>query len=303
MAAASSRNSKTQLREQARAQAQALREQQERAERRRKITRRSLIGGAAVAVVGGVGGLVYWDRSTTGKSVPSQADAAGALSFGKGMKVGTSNSGAKVLDLYFDYSCSHCAEFEALHGEEIKKLVEDGTVNFMLHPCKILGSGWTDVAINTMGVVLDESPEHAYDFHNAILNLFLKAVKAQDQSLLKTQGLKSAAEALGVSASVTKKFDNAVTKNQYAAWTSAGTKAFFDKGFKGTPVVTYDGTVLELGKIASPTGLTDAIKAAGGADSTPAATPSAAEAVTPEASPEATSEATSEATPESTPGQ
>ncbi|WP_194949351.1 DsbA family protein [Actinomyces trachealis] len=276
MAAASSRNSKTQLREQARAQAQALREQQELAERRRKITRRSLIGGAAVVVVGGIGGVVYLDKSTTGESVPAQADATGALTFGKGMKVGTTNSGAKLLDLYFDYSCSHCAQFEALHLDEIKKLVEEGTVTFVLHPCKILGSGWTDVAINALGVVLDESPEHAYDFHRAVFDVFLQAVQAKDQSRLKVQTLKAAAEALGVSASVTKKFDKAVEKNQYKAWTSASTKAFLDKGFTGTPVVSYNGTVLELGQVASPTGLTEAIKAAEGGNAstaTPEATP------------------------------
>lgn len=265
MAADSGRTHKSQVRAQARAQAQVLREQQEQAERRRKITRRALIGGGAVAAAGAVAGLVYWDNSTTGTSVPSQAAADASLTFGKGFLPGTTNDGAKVLDVYFDYSCSHCASFDVLHEEEIRTLVEEGVVTLALHPCKILGQPWTDIALNTLGVVLEHEPDKAYAYHNAVFGLYLDAAQKKSGENLNLAGLKKAAEGVGISGKTVAGFDNAVSKNRFEAWIEAGTKTFADKGFTGTPVVAYDGKVLELAAVASPTGLTDQIRSADGA--------------------------------------
>lgn len=272
MAADPGRSSKSQMRTQARAQAQALREQQEQAERRRRITRRVLIGGGLVAATGVVAGVVYWDRSSAGTSVPSQAAADASLTFGKGLVPGTTNEGAKVLDLYFDYSCSHCAAFDVLHAEEIRTLVEQGTVTLALHPCKILGQAWTDVVLNTMGVVLEHEPDKAYAYHSAVFEMYLEAAKKQSGENLNLAGLKAVAERVGLSGKTTAGFDSAVSKNRFQAWREAGTKAFADKGLNGTPAVAYDGKVLELGSVASATGLTDHIQSAsGGATPEPAA--------------------------------
>lgn len=152
VASNSTRPTKAERRSAARAQAQALREEQERKERRAKITRRSLLGVGALAVVGVGAGLAYSAREdgsqgsaavATGKAnkdgVPSVVLSDGSWSYGKGMVAGTVNDGAKVLDVFFDYSCHFCVAFETLHADEITDLVNAGTVTLVLHPCKILG--------------------------------------------------------------------------------------------------------------------------------------------------------------------
>jgi len=243
VASNSTRPTKAERRSAARAQAQALREEQERKERRAKITRRSLLGVGALAVVGVGAGLAYSAREdgsqgsaavATGKAnkdgVPSVVLSDGSWSYGKGMVAGTVNDGAKVLDVFFDYSCHFCVAFETLHADEITDLVNAGTVTLVLHPCKILGMDWTDMVMNAQGLVLDEDPEHALEFHNTASALFTKIYNAQDTSMMTADNLVAAATEAGVSQEVSTKFADAIKANTYGAWTELGTQTFQDKG-------------------------------------------------------------------------
>lgn len=272
--ASKSSSSKAQLRAQARATAKLLREQQERAERRDKVTRRSLLGLGGLTVAGGVATVVYLDNSrksepqlpdaggtSAGERIPAQAGADASLSFGKELVPGDFDPQAKMLELYFDYACSHCAVFDVVHADEIKKLVQDGTVTLVLHPVKILGSPWTDIALNALGVVLANEPNKAYEFHNEVFAMYAIAVNNKDSSALTLEGVTKAAQQVGVSQSTTDQFSGAIEANQFAAWAEKGTKKFSDDGFTGTPTVVYDGKVLDLAQINSPTGLTDQITA------------------------------------------
>ncbi|WP_328705187.1 DsbA family protein [Actinomyces faecalis] len=273
MASNSPRPTKAERRSAARAQAQALREEQERKERRAKITRRSLLGVGALAVVGIGAGLAYSarDNGSQGaaavatdkadkKGVPSVVMSDGSWTYGKGMVAGTANEGATVLDVYFDYSCHFCATFETLHADEIADLVSAGTVTLVLHPCKILGMDWTDMVMNAQGLVLDEDPEHALEFHNTASALFTKIYSAQDTSMMTVDNLVAAADEAGVKEEVSAKFADTIKANTYSAWTELGNETFQDKGLTGTPTIQLDGESVDLGSIGTATGLTDLIK-------------------------------------------
>jgi len=128
-----------------------------------------------VTIVGGAAGLVFYERSqnkegggangkstsavdytkldeTTLKSklanrkgVPKLVLVDGSLPFGKGPVPGTMNTGTKnVIEVVFDYACSHCAEFESVHAAELKSIIDTGKATVVLRPCKILGSPWSD---------------------------------------------------------------------------------------------------------------------------------------------------------------
>ena len=272
VASNSTRPTKAERRSVARAQAQALREEQERKERRARITRRSLMGVGVLAVAGVGAGLAYSARENdtpgtalatdkAGKAgVPSVVLSDGSWTYGKGMVAGTVNDGAKVLDVFFDYSCHFCAAFETLHAEEITELVNAGTVTLVLHPCKILGMDWTDMVMNAVGLVLDQDPEHSLELHNAAMALFTKIYNAQDSSMMTVENLVAAAAEVGVSDEVSAKLADAVKANTYGAWTELGTQAFQAKGLSGTPTVMLDGEQVDLAAINTATGLTDLIK-------------------------------------------
>ena len=134
------RQTKAQRREAARLKAKELREAEARRARRNTIARRSFIGTAGVAVAGGLGYLVYLgvDAKNKPKSskfpapseglpsakanqngIPKQVLSDASWTYGEGASLDTVVASTPVLDIYFDYSCSHCAQFEGIHTQEI----------------------------------------------------------------------------------------------------------------------------------------------------------------------------------------
>ncbi|MCL3778123.1 MULTISPECIES: thioredoxin domain-containing protein [unclassified Actinomyces] len=274
--ASNDRTTKAQRREAARAKARAMREEQERKDRRARLTRRALIG-AAVVGVAGVGGTMYVQSrnrpqlsggtiaskkaSTAGVPGPVLSDAS--WTYGGSLEPGSTASGATIVEIFFDYSCHFCAYFENLHHDEIKSLVESGDVTVVLRPSKLLKSGWTDMAMNAMGLVLDEQPEASFAFHAALMTLFARIYDAQDTSMMTVANIVTAAGEAGVSADVSARIDAAIKENRYAAWTALGDQTLKEYGVNATPTVLVAGKTADLTKIATATGLTDLIRAGG----------------------------------------
>jgi len=258
------RQSRHQMR---RAKAQALRLEQEKRERRAKVTRRVLIGAGAVAVVGGAAGLVTASvlKKRRKLAVNSQGipylvrSDDGAWTYGKNSVIDTTNEGAAVLDVFFDYACPHCAEFDALHADEISTLLDDGKITLVLHPCKILNQDWTDLVMNAVGLVMDKDSDKVLAYHNAVFEEFVSMVQARDGSRQTVATLVSVAEKTGVDGDVTAQLKNTITDRVYAKWTDLGTSAFTDKGLKGTPTIMLDGETVDLSKLSSADSLTKLI--------------------------------------------
>ena len=226
-----------------------------------------------MVVVGAGAGLVVYSRKNTvvGNSFPGVAEADGSVTFGASLTPGTSNDGAPVLDVFFDYSCHFCAAFDTLHTKEITTLLRDGRITLALRPCKILGQNWTDIVMNGMGLVLDQQPDTALDFHNAAFSLFSEIYNSQDGNRLTVDELASTAKSTGVSGSIVDAFNKTVKDNSYGTWTETGTGTFKDKGLQSTPTVLLDGTQLDLQTLSTETALTEAVDGlAGGASGTPA---------------------------------
>ena len=285
----------------ARERAKQLRAEQERKERRGKIARRTVLGVGGVAILGGTAGLVFYGRSHEGsggakgkaasagdvdytkldetslksklanrKGVPKLVLVDGSLPFGKGPVPGTMNTGTKnVIEVVFDYACSHCAEFESVHAAELKGIIDTGKATVVLRPCKILGQNWTDIVMNAMGVVLDEQPEMALTFHNAALALISEIFASRDAGRQTDDELADTAKKAGVSQDVVKAFEKAVKDNSYGKWTEAGTNAFKDKKLSATPTVFLADTQLNLQAIATATALTEAVAKRPAATATP----------------------------------
>ena len=288
MASNTPRPTKAERRAAARAKAQALREEQERRERRLKIPRRALLGGGVVAAVGATAALVIASRRDNvagDPRIPKGVGEDGSLTYGAAMTPGSVNEGAPVLDVYFDYACHFCANFDTLHADEISRLVKDGKITLALHPCKILDQDWTDIVMNAMGVVLDEQPEMALTFHNAALALFSEIFASRDAGRQTVDELADTAKKAGVSQDVASAFKKAVKGNSYGKWTTAGTNAFEDKKLHGTPTVFLAGTQLDLQAVATATALTEAVAKLPAAAQTPAGddaqTPAGGDAQTP----------------------
>ena len=288
------RQTKAQRREAARLKAKELREAEARRARRNTIARRRFIGGAGVAVAGGLGYLVYLgvdakknpkkkpknskfpapsEGLPTAKAnqngIPKQVLSDASWTYGEGAALDTVAAAAPILDIYFDYSCPHCAEFDGIHAQEINQLLSDKKITLALHPCKILHQEWTSVVMNAMGVVLDEAPAQSLSFHNAAFELFSQAIQTKNQSNMTVEGLVAAATKVNVPKEVSGKFKAAVDSDKYGKWVTLGDEAFKARELEGTPTVFFKGEKVDLNKLQTPTSLTELVAAA-----TPTAQPS-----------------------------
>ena len=126
-------------------------------------------------------------------------DGAGGHRIGGSLTPGSTAAGATVIEVFFDYSCHFCAYFENLHHKELKSLVENGDITLVLRPSKALGSQWTDMAMNSVGVVLDKQPDAAFAFHAALMSLFTRIFDTKDTSLATIESIISSATQAGVS--------------------------------------------------------------------------------------------------------
>lgn len=279
------RQTKAQRREAARIKAKELREAEARRARRNTIARRSFIGAGGLAVAGGLGYLTYLGVNqgkkkfpAAGKGlatekanqsgVPKQVLADASWTYGNGSQLDTIAASAPVLNVYFDYSCSHCAQFEGIHTQEINQLLSDKKITLALHPCKILKQQWTSVVMNAMGVVLDEAPAQSLSFHGAAFEILSQVLQSRNQSLMTVDNLVAAATKVNVPKEVSAKFKSAVDSDKYRSWAELGDKAFADRGLQGTPSVFFKGEQVDLSKLQSPTSLTELVTG-----STPTAQP------------------------------
>ena len=264
----------------ARERAKQLRAEQERKERRGKIARRSILGAGCVTIVGGAAGLVFYERSQKGegggangkstsavdytkldettlksklanrKGVPKLVLVDGSLPFGKGPVPGTMNAGTKnVIEIVFDYACSHCAEFESVHAAELKSIIDTGKATVVLRPCKILGAAWSDLADSFMGTVLDREPAKAWAMHTAIFAQLESAIKSGAQQYPGINAIVSAANAVGLKADTITDATNSAQTNAYEGWTKLGTTSFTNQKLAGTPTVFINGVNANLAQL------------------------------------------------------
>ena len=291
------RQTKAQRREAARLKAKELREASARRERRNTIARRSFIGVAGLGVTGGLGYLVYLgveakkkpdDKKTSTKfpapneglatakanqeGIPKQVLSDASWTYGEGSTLDTVAAAAPILDIYFDYSCPHCAEFDVLHTQEINQLLSGKKITLALHPAKILDQEWTSAVMNAMGVVLDEAPAQSLSFHGAAFEILAQVIQTKSQKNQKNmtvEGLVAAATKVNVPKEVSDKFKAAIDSDKYGKWVKLGTEAFAARDLQSTPTIFFKGEKVDLSKLQTPTSLTELVAAA-----TPTAQPS-----------------------------
>jgi protein-disulfide isomerase len=214
-----------------------------------------IVAVVVLAIVAAVG-VDVWRKnskvevSSNGKPEPTVITGPGTN--GKGVTVG--KAGAKAhIDLYLDFRCPHCAEFEEATGPTIDKLVEDGTATLTYWPLMFvspqdsprLANAFAAAAAN--GKALTYADEMYADFSKAWTN---------DQLL-------QLGKQLGIDDA---KFQAAVKDNSYAGWLQSIGQAANDRKVEGTPTVFVNDKML-TGDQLSVEGIQAAVNAASGAGS------------------------------------
>lgn len=181
------RLSKNEKREAARDKARILREEQKKKDRRTKFILQGSIIVASLAIVAIVAVVIIASVRPVGPGPLNMASDGIQLSQGAvatetpALAAGMDpipnerdeESGVLDIQMYVDYLCPFCAQFEATNSDYISSLMENGDTTVEIHPLAVLdrvsqGTKYSTRASNAAACVANFSPNQFYDFHNIL---------------------------------------------------------------------------------------------------------------------------------------
>lgn len=184
-----SRLSKNERREAAREKARVQRVEQKKKERRTKLFLQGGVGLALVAIVAIIALVLVNSNQPDGPGPKNFASDGVHLSQGFIASptdalaadadpiptVIDEESGVLDIQMYVDYLCPICGDFEATNADYIESLVENGAATLEVHPITILdrysqGQRYSSRAANAVACVADSSPNEFYAFHKLLLS-------------------------------------------------------------------------------------------------------------------------------------
>lgn len=194
-------------------------------EHRKTVIYRSLIALVLLAAAGVIGYAVY--KSQGDDDLPNMyaspaahyAVPSGANK--EGITVGNADAPVTV-DLYVDYQCPHCRDFEAIAAKPLNDYVDNGTIKVVYHPIAIL-SGYSVWGSAAAGCAADEGKFREYS--QALFD---------NQSEMRPAALAKLGKKVGLTSP---KFQQCVKKVKYENWTLGMRKPAQREHVQGTPTV------------------------------------------------------------------
>jgi len=213
---------------------QRLRAEQEKTAREAKVRRIITFSGLGVVALAVIG-LVVWgivSASNAAKQTSNGVKATYAAVIGK-------DSAPVTLDVFQDFMCPVCGEFEKANGAEVSKLVDAGTVKLRIHAMNFLddsslGSKYSTRAANAFITVWKAEPDKALAFNKLLYD---------NQPAEKTTGLTDAKIAeLAAQAGVSQSVIDTFAQLTNADFPTNATNEAYAQNVTGTPTVFINGT-------------------------------------------------------------
>jgi len=179
--------SKNDRREAAREKARVLREEQKKKERRSRIFLQGGIILTSLVIIGVIALVIMNSIRPAGPGPENMASDGIQISQGDvalktpALKAGDSpvankpdtSSGTLDIQLYVDYLCPICGQFEKTNGDYITGLLDNGGATVEIHPIAILdrlsqGTKYSTRATNAAACVANYAPNQYYAFHTLL---------------------------------------------------------------------------------------------------------------------------------------
>jgi protein-disulfide isomerase len=222
-----------------------VRDQIAREQRRKRTLWTSVIAVAALVVAGLIGWGVYaGQRSGEVVPPPSAADDGGIV-------VG---SGPVTIDVYEDFICPACKQFEQTSGETLDQLVADGKVRVVYHTLAFLDRAST-TQYSTRAAAAAACADEGGKFREYAEALFARQPSEGGPGLSDGELV-----AIGTSVGLDEgAFRSCVQSGKHKPWVGAVTDAASQRGVTGTPSVFVGGKQLEQ---PTPEAIRSAVEAA-----------------------------------------
>ncbi|TCB90094.1 disulfide bond formation protein DsbA [Micromonospora zingiberis] len=217
-------------------------------ERRRKRTLWISIGAVAVLVVAG---LIGWSALSSQGSREFTAPP-GATGDGTGIVVG---NGPVTIDIYEDYLCPACKQFEQTSGATIDKLINDGKVRVVYHPVAYLNR-FSSTEYSTRASAASGCAAEGGEFHAFGKALFDKQPPENSAGLSNDELIDIGAE-VGLNRD---SFGACVRDGKFKPWTAHVSEEATRAKVTGTPTVLVNGQQVREW---TPENITAAVEAAG----------------------------------------
>ncbi|WP_433301449.1 DsbA family protein [Actinoplanes sp. CA-030573] len=241
-----------------RAAARKIVEQQKVAARRRRVTIWTSVAVVAVLLIAGLIGWGVYANQQHKTEASKAATPSVAVDDGTAFAVGT---GPVTIDLYEDFMCPICHNFETANADTLNTLVSEKKVTVRYHPVAILdpASNGTKYSTRSAGAAAAAAEGGKFKEYHDVLY--------QNQPPENSDGLDNARLIeLGKQVGLGDAFAQAVNAGTYDNWATRNTDTFSARGFTGTPTVVVNGKQLQGANGSVPTSddLTKAVAAAAG---------------------------------------
>ena len=237
--------------------------------RQRKIR---LIGGAVVVLI--MGALIAIPMlSNTDAVIPSNAALpAGVTSDTYGVKVGTAWDAPDadkipILQIWEDFQCPACGNFEAASGATLQGLIDAGKVRVEYRSTIFLDKNL--IAQNTAAGNPNSSQRATLGFGCSVdagaevkYHAQVFANQPQEGAGFTNDDIIGFAQTSGITGDALATFTDCLKSEKYAGWVANSHAAFDSEGFSSTPTGVLDGTQLAGEVLYDPAQLTAAIEAA-----------------------------------------
>lgn len=196
-----------------------------------KITRNIVIGMVVFVVAVGVAFSVIGNRPPTVGSTPSSVSAAD----GYGITFNADLKGKPTVDLWEDFQCPVCKQFELVNGSYMQKLVTEKKAKVVYHLLSFIGPE-SVLAANASACAADENkflPFHAYLYTTQ---------GTENSGIWSNAGLVSAGSVVGLTDS---RFKSCVNNGTYSKWVTKIANDGQDKKIDATPTVFVNGKEID----------------------------------------------------------
>ncbi|MFY1633755.1 DsbA family protein [Solwaraspora sp. WMMB335] len=208
--------------------ARVVREQLARERRRQRTLWTSVIAAVALVLAGLIGWTVYQTQRSDGYTAP-----AAAVADDTGI---ASGDGPVTVDLYADFLCPACRQFEEQVGPTLDQLVDDGSITLVFHPVAILDR-LSSTAYSTRAAAASGCAADGGTFHEYAAALY-EQQPAEGGPGLTDEQLIEIGTGVGLDAT---SFGQCVQDGTYHSWPEHVTEQASRAGVTGTPTVLVAG--------------------------------------------------------------
>lgn len=195
-----------------------------------KGTRNLVIGMVVFIVLIGVIFSFISNRSSTTAMVPASVSAA------DGYGIVLNPTATPTVDIYLDYQCVVCKNFEIINGGYINEIAAQNKAKVVFHTMSFLGSE-SVIAANAAACAADEGR-----FLEMNLALFQNQPTSHDSGMWAGDFMKRLGNSIGLNSAT---FEKCVEEGNYIDWTRNVAQASAAADVNSTPTVKINGRELD----------------------------------------------------------